>query len=365
MNRLFSLAFVVFFSALGPVHAQDKPYFEKSDELTNKDPRDTKITKSYAKVHEVQLKGDQLYRIDLMSKDFDALLRLEDADGGKIAIDDDSGDKTDSRLIVSVPRDGVYKLVVMSALPLETGKYTLIVRDPTKIDLFASKTQSFARLDNDAKTKLLEDVIAHLEERGKKISNEDGNLVFSLVFAMQNSKMRGVGDWCQKISKALAVGESARIQGLSKMAEGVSRRLRLVGNPIALKGTTLEGKEFDWSAYKGKVVLVDFWATWCGPCVAEMPKLKQLYEENKEKGFEIVGISLDDDGKAPTRFMEKKGLTWTCLHEKGVRNQPLADYYGVMAIPLAILVGADGNVISTTARGPELERLLEKHLQKE
>ena len=77
------------------------------------------------------------------------------------------------------------------------------------------------------------------------------------------------------------------------MLEGIVRRLTLLGNEMKIEGKLLDGKAFDWSKYAGKVVLVDFWATWCGPCLAEIPKMRKCYDLYHDKGFEIVGISCD------------------------------------------------------------------------
>src|SRR5690606_29909649 len=73
------------------------------------------------------------------------------------------------------------------------------------------------------------------------------------------------------------------------MIEGVARRLELVGQPIEVAGTTLEGESLDWQEYRGKLVLIDFWATWCPPCIAEMEEVEKLYAGYREKGFEVVG----------------------------------------------------------------------------
>jgi thiol-disulfide isomerase/thioredoxin len=113
------------------------------------------------------------------------------------------------------------------------------------------------------------------------------------------------------------------------------------------------------------VVLVDFWATWCGPCVEEIPNLKRLYEKYHQAGFEVIGVSLDNTAAELTGFIKDRKLPWpSILDRDNAPEESLADAYGVSSIPLAILVGPDGRVVSTNARGAELERLLRDLLDK-
>jgi thioredoxin-like negative regulator of GroEL len=106
-------------------------------------------------------------------------------------------------------------------------------------------------------------------------------------------------------------------------------------------------------------VLVDFWATWCGPCVAELPNVKKHYEEYHERGFEVVGISLDTDRERLEKFIEERQLPWVTLFEDDAGWQhPMATYYGVMGIPTVMLVDREGIVQSFDARGPQLARQL-------
>jgi thiol-disulfide isomerase/thioredoxin len=141
---------------------------------------------------------------------------------------------------------------------------------------------------------------------------------------------------------------------------GAERRLALRGQPIELAGALLDGTPFDQASLAGKVVLVDFWATWCGPCVAEIPRVRELYDRYHDRGFDVVGISLDEDADDVAAFVGKHEIPWPIIHDRRGDDgrPPLAERYGITAIPTMILVGRDGLVVSIEARGRRLEELL-------
>ena len=135
-----------------------------------------------------------------------------------------------------------------------------------------------------------------------------------------------------------------------------------VGDTMEIKFTSLQGEEIDLAAMKDKVVLVDFWATWCGPCIAELPNVQKAYTDYHDKGFEVIAISLDQDKAKLEKFITEKKMPWPQAFDgKGWENE-IASQFGITGIPATFLIGKDGKIAASNLRGSALEAAIKKQL---
>jgi thiol-disulfide isomerase/thioredoxin len=140
----------------------------------------------------------------------------------------------------------------------------------------------------------------------------------------------------------------------------VLRRLSVGNEPIPFDVKAIDGKTISLANYKGKVVLLDFWATWCMPCKVEMPNVIRIHKKYNKQGFEIIGISLDRDRNALEKYVKDNEMNWPQYFDGQGWNSGLASKYRVREIPTTYLIDKKGKIRYRSLRGKQLEEAVKK-----
>ncbi len=148
----------------------------------------------------------------------------------------------------------------------------------------------------------------------------------------------------------------------AKKAGGAITRLDSVGQVIRLSGKTTANQNLDLASFRGKVVLLHYWATWCGPCVNDLATIAQMQAKYGTAGFAPIGVTLDNDSKTLGAFLQKNKLNWPQLHEPGALDGRLANELGILTLPTMILIDRDGRVVNRGLTIGELEAELKKRV---
>lgn len=144
----------------------------------------------------------------------------------------------------------------------------------------------------------------------------------------------------------------------------LNKTLQIGDKYLDISGINNEGENVNLSELNGKYVLLDFWASWCGPCRQENPNLVILYKKYKKEGFEIFSFSTDDNIKSWEKASEKDSISWTSVIDKNGSYSKMSALYNVRAIPASFLINPEGIIIAKNLRGKELEDRLKLELDK-
>jgi thiol-disulfide isomerase/thioredoxin len=190
--------------------------------------------------------------------------------------------------------------------------------------------------------------LAELEKAARELQQEFPNrpepYAMLLAVAQKIEPEKG-----RKIMEEL-LKEPRSGQAVQQQAAGLLKRMDILGKPLDIQFTAVDGRKVSLAELKGKVVLIDFWATWCGPCVAELPNVIKAHESLNAKGFEIIGISFDNNKEALTKFVEQKKMPWPQYFDgKGWGNK-YGQEYGINGIPAMWLVNKQGALADMDAR---------------
>ena len=260
-------------------------------------------------------------------------------------------------LSVAVQLGETNRLKDVVALETERLKDPNLDED-AKLELRMQQMQRTIMSNKDAK---LEERLAEVEKGARALQKDfpkRPEVQMILLNAAEGWLSQNDVEKSRKLAKEVAAAEST--PDIQEAAQGLLKKLDRVNKPLDIKFKAVDGRQVDLQAMKGKVVLVDFWATWCGPCMKELPNVKEAYDKLKGKGFEIVGISFDQDQDKLESVVEREKMTWPQHFDSSGQNK-FGQEFGITGIPAMWLVDKKGNLRDLNARedlAGKVEKLL-------
>jgi peroxiredoxin len=228
----------------------------------------------------------------------------------------------------------------------------------TNPDLAAKRGDSLSKTLEGPYMAILQKANANMAEKVKKNLN-----MFSTIMAIQGLDPDKYFNLFVELDKNLMKKYPSN-QNVLMFHEVVSKSLALSEGREApeINLPDTQGNPLSLKSFRGKIVLIDFWASWCGPCRKEMPNVVKAYTKFKGKGFEIFGVSLDQSKDKWLDAIQKDGITWPQVSDLKYWECEAARDYNVQGIPFTVLLDKDGKILAKNLRGEELEKAIEKAL---
>ena len=232
-----------------------------------------------------------------------------------------------------------------------------------RADALRAMAEAYAGLEDD--DRLMETLERKYDALDKGVQADLNDLMEGTVKPLVEVYKRN-----RRVSRGLAFVERVREDMENHpRSDAIGGRLRLlskdlkvlaVGDQPSLSFEGLNGEKVDLAALRGKVVLLDFWATWCPPCTGDVLHLREIYEAVHKKGFEVIGVSLDKTEAELLSFIEENELSWPQFFDGNQWRSAPVEAWGVRSIPATFLIGKDGKVVAVGLKGQELEdRIME------
>ncbi|MCA9116109.1 MAG: redoxin domain-containing protein [Planctomycetaceae bacterium] len=256
---------------------------------------------------------------------------------------------------------GVERLKTIEADVRRTSPKSELVPYVEYRRMLAEYTIDLQSSDNDGRQELQAGWLKRLEEFAGRYPDADETSEAMLQLAIMhefNGRLKEARDW---YSRTVVKSADSRA-GIR--AAGAQRRLDLKDKPITVAGPGLKGGTIDAASFKGKVLLVLYWSTWCKPCLEELPQIRALYSQYHSQGFEILGVNLDTTSDPVDAYLKQYNVTWPQIHaDGGLESEPALEM-GIISLPTMILVGRDGKVEHRSISVPDLKQAIPDLLKK-
>jgi WD40 repeat protein/peroxiredoxin len=251
------------------------------------------------------------------------------------------------------------------AADADQERASALMPEETVLTLLQRRVDTIAETSPEEQRKILDALKAYLAAKADSgLGPEDVRWAMATAESIQRSTGSELAASAyQSFADVIGKNDYEGSVDISRKMQGIARRLMLVGKEMDFQGTKLDGSPLDPAAYEGKVVLVDFWTTWCPHCWPEIANTERNYELYHDRGFEVVAISLDEERRKLEQYLQRNPLPWDVAHTDGAGwKHPMAVHYGISSVPAMFLVGQDGKVVSTQARGTQLNEWLQRLL---